>query len=118
MRDEPVQRDEIIGALARIEGQMAHLRNGGRTQFVSDDVSAQVAQLAACQLVIQLQAALDDLPAAFLLENPDLPFHQVRGMRNRLAHGYGDLDAALLWSTIDSALPAFLTALGARLRAG
>ncbi|MFC0291744.1 HepT-like ribonuclease domain-containing protein [Brachybacterium muris] len=36
-------------------------------------------------------------------------------MRNRLAHGYTDIDSLLLWNTVDEALPAFLAELVTRI---
>ena len=65
-------------------------------------------RLAAERLVITVQAALDDLPDAFVDENVDLPFALVRGMRNRLAHGYDDIDARIVWQTLAGRLPEFV----------
>lgn len=32
----------------------------------------------------------------------------MRGMRNRIAHGYFDVDLELVWDTVHKALPALL----------
>ena len=50
---------------------------------------------------------MEDLPESTVSENADLPFAAVRGMRNRLAHGYSEIDVAMLWETISSAIPTF-----------
>jgi uncharacterized protein with HEPN domain len=34
-----------------------------------------------------------------------LPWNQMRGMRNRLAHGYFDINLDVVWSTLQNALP-------------
>lgn len=34
-----------------------------------------------------------------------LPWAQMRGMRNRLAHGYFDINVELVWATLEQSLP-------------
>lgn len=36
---------------------------------------------------------------------PGLPWAQMVGMRNRLLHAYFDVDLAILWDTVELALP-------------
>lgn len=38
-------------------------------------------------------------------ELPDVPWAQIVGMRNRLVHAYFDVDPAILWDTVELALP-------------
>ena len=38
-------------------------------------------------------------------ENPEVPWRLVVGMRNRLVHGYDDVDDARLWQTASEDLP-------------
>ncbi len=35
----------------------------------------------------------------------EIPWHKMRGMRNRITHGYFDIDLDLVWDTLQSALP-------------
>lgn len=39
---------------------------------------------------------LHDDDAAFLARHPSLPWSAMRGMRNRIAHGYFDIDMAIV----------------------
>lgn len=105
MTKDPATPAELVAALDQVTAQARHLTRRGRAAFCADDLDGQVARLAACQVVIQLQAVIDDLPPAALDTLADLPLHAVRGMRNRLAHGYGDTDPALLWQTMAVTLP-------------
>jgi len=41
----------------------------------------------------------------FVAENNTLPWAQMRGMRNRIAHGYFDIDLDIVWQTVTSAIP-------------
>ena len=38
-------------------------------------------------------------------ELPDLPWRLMIGMRNRLVHGYADIDRDILWNTVTEAMP-------------
>jgi uncharacterized protein with HEPN domain len=44
----------------------------------------------------------------FAVRYPDVPWRGMRGMRNRIAHGYFDIDFAVVWETAETALPALL----------
>jgi uncharacterized protein with HEPN domain len=41
----------------------------------------------------------------FAAANPQIPWAQMRGMRNRMAHGYFDIDLNIVWDTVQSSLP-------------
>lgn len=55
--------------------------------------------------------------ASFLAAYPGVPWTSMKGMRNRLAHGYFDIDLQVVWQTVQSSLPALLDALPAVLAA-
>ncbi len=40
--------------------------------------------------------------------HPHIAWRGMRGMRNRIAHGYFDINLDLVWETTQSALPALL----------
>lgn len=37
--------------------------------------------------------------------HPDIPWRQMRGMRNRMAHGYFEIDLDVVWDTVQQSLP-------------
>jgi uncharacterized protein with HEPN domain len=41
----------------------------------------------------------------FAAAHPEIPWAQMRGMRNRMAHGYFDIDLNIVWDTVKSSLP-------------
>ena len=51
--------------------------------------------------------------AGFLDARPDLPWKDMKGMRNRIAHGYFEIDLDMVWETVRSALPELLARLPA-----
>lgn len=46
-----------------------------------------------------------------LSERPDIPWEDVMGMRNHIAHGYFDIDGDLVFTTIKNDLDALLEAI-------
>jgi uncharacterized protein with HEPN domain len=50
--------------------------------------------------------------------HPDVPWRSMRGMRNRIAHGYFDINLDVVWDTVQTALPALLKHLHALHGAG
>jgi len=44
-------------------------------------------------------------------EFPDIPFREIRGMRNIIAHDYGEVDLERVWETAAEDVPALLKTL-------
>lgn len=53
--------------------------------------------------------ATNRLGATFIDEHPHIPWHQIRGMRNRLAHEYDSIDDKMLWDIIQNHLALYLS---------
>ncbi|HLF98036.1 MAG TPA: DUF86 domain-containing protein [Methylococcaceae bacterium] len=49
-----------------------------------------------------------DRYAEFTARHPEVPWRSVRGMRNRIAHGYFDINLDVVWDTVQTALPELL----------
>lgn len=46
--------------------------------------------------------------AEFTQAHPEVPWRSMRGMRNRIAHGYFDINLQVVWDTVQTALPELL----------
>ena len=79
----------------------------GREDFGSD----RVMQLALTQLVEIVGEAATRVSQATQQKNPEIPWSQIIGMRNRLVHGYDVIDYDLLWDTVTKDLPPLITVL-------
>ena len=51
--------------------------------------------------------------ASFLEQHPNVPWRNMKGMRNRIAHGYFDINLDVVWDTVQTALPNLLERLSA-----
>ncbi len=49
----------------------------------------------------------------FAQAHEQIPWRNMRGMRNRIAHGYFDINLDVVWDTVQSALPELLRQLHA-----
>ena len=70
-------------------------------------------QAVVMSLIIVGEAAthiMDRYPE-FSGEQATIPWRSMRGMRNRIAHGYFDIDLEVVWQTVKSALPELLSKL-------
>jgi uncharacterized protein with HEPN domain len=47
----------------------------------------------------------------FIQSHPEIPWMDIVGMRNRIAHGYYGLDFEVVWSTVSESMPKLLAAL-------
>lgn len=79
----------------------------GRDDFLADKRTQQAVIMS---LVIIGEAATKvmDRHPAFVEQNPQVPWRSMRGMRNRIAHGYFDIDLGIVWETVLTALPELL----------
>jgi uncharacterized protein with HEPN domain len=48
---------------------------------------------------------------AFREAHPEIPWAKAVGMRNRLIHGYPDIDLGVLWSTVTEDIPPLIAQL-------
>ncbi|HZD37342.1 MAG TPA: HepT-like ribonuclease domain-containing protein [Actinomycetes bacterium] len=86
--------DDIVAAIDAIRG---HLARGNLSDgLVFDAVRARL---------IEIGEAVKALPADLLAHQPDMPWAQVAGMRDRLAHRHFDTSHAILSATVEQDLP-------------
>ena len=55
--------------------------------------------------LIEIGEAVKRLSPALLSSEPDLPWEEIAGMRDRLAHRYFDTSHAIVQATIDNDIP-------------
>jgi uncharacterized protein with HEPN domain len=95
-----VEWGERVAALVRdmsfdafVENETAHLAAWKCVEVLGEAASN----------ILKLDPALDQ-------ELPHLQLRSAYGMRNRLTHGYTDVDLVVLWGTIQNFVPTMVTA--------
>lgn len=90
-------REAVTQSLVYVEGwEKADFLDDKRTQ-----------QAIILNLIILGEAAtklMDNYPDV-TAAHPEIEWRSMRGMRNRIAHGYYDIDLDVVWETVSSALP-------------
>ncbi|MHB8348307.1 MAG: HepT-like ribonuclease domain-containing protein [Acidiferrobacterales bacterium] len=79
----------------------------GKADFLEDKRTQQAVIMS---LIIIGEAAtkvMDDY-AEFTQAHVRVPWRSMRGMRNRIAHGYFDINLDVVWETVQTALPELL----------
>jgi uncharacterized protein with HEPN domain len=93
-RDDRQRLDDISAAIDAIR---EHLTRGGLADgLVFDAVRVRL---------IEIGEAVKALSPELLEHEPDIPWKEIAGMRDRLAHRYFDTSHAILQGTVDNDLP-------------
>lgn len=95
-----IRVQDILKAISEIEAFTDH---GSLEDFLKDVKAVRAAT--ACLTVIG--EAANHIPQSIKDKYPEIPWEQIRGMRNRIAHEYFSVDDAVIWKTAKERLPAF-----------
>lgn len=90
-RERFIQRvDDILDAIAEIEGFVA---DQGEADFVADRKGV----LAVTHLIMIIGEAAKHLPPDIGMRRSEVPWRDVRSMRDRIVHEYGSINPRLVW---------------------
>jgi uncharacterized protein with HEPN domain len=84
----------------------------GKDDFL-EDKRTQQAVIMSLIIIGEAAAKIMDVYAEFTQAHPEVPWRSMRGMRNRIAHGYFDINLDVVWDTVRTALPELLKQLPA-----
>lgn len=107
--------DYIRHMLGAAELAITYVEGSSRDDFMEDKRTQQAVIL---NIVILGEAATKVVQSYpdFVVDHPEIPWRNMKGMRNRIAHGYFDIDLDIVWNTVQSALPQLLDQLTAIMR--
>jgi uncharacterized protein with HEPN domain len=77
------------------------------------DKKTQQATIMSIVIVGEAATKVMDSDPEFVLVHSEIPWRSMRGMRNRIAHGYFEIDLDVVWETLTTALPALVQQLSA-----
>ena len=78
-----------------------HTSGKTKAEFEKDEV------LVDCVMfrIIQIAENCNKLSEAFQTENIKVPWTAVKGMRNKIVHGYGNVDLTIVYDTVINGIP-------------
>lgn len=102
--------------LVRLPDYLGHMRQAiadarsftegmEQADFVQDKRTQQAVVMSLIVLGEAATKIMDQYPA-FAEQHKQIPWRSMRGMRNRIAHGYFDINLEVVWDTVQTALPA------------
>lgn len=97
MRSDADRVEDILRAIDRIERQTAT----GRERFLHDELL----QTWVVHHLEIIGGAVKGLSDEFRAARPAIPWSAIARMRDRLIHGYWDIDLEAVWVTIQRDLP-------------
>jgi uncharacterized protein with HEPN domain len=78
-----------------------------------EDKRTQQAVILSLIIIGEAATKVMDGHAEFTKSHPEVPWRSMRGMRNRITHGYFDINLDVVWQTVQAALPELLQQLSA-----
>ena len=87
--------------------EAAALWPGGAARNTGD----RTLRLALIRLLEVVGEAASRIPMEFRDEHPEIPWFGVVGLRNRLIHGYDDIDYDIVWQILADDIPSPIAAL-------
>ena len=109
---------DYLGHMSNAAGEIASFIEGqGREDFLADRRTQQ-AVVMNLLIIGEAAAKIMDSDPAFARAHPEVPWRNMRGMRNRMAHGYFETNFELVWETASTEIPRLigvLSVLSARL---
>ena len=81
-----------------------------------DDKRTQSAVVMSLIVIGEAASKVMDQFPEFATSHDEISWRSMRGMRNRIAHGYFDINLEVVWETVQTALPSLLLQLPALIK--
>lgn len=108
----PEYLQHILQAIERILQYTASMDEQG---FL-DDPRTQDAVLRNIEIIGEAARNVERADTKFSALHPEIPWAVIYAMRNRLSHGYFEVDLEIVWKTVRNDLPPLETKISALLR--
>ena len=99
------QSNDYKSTLVRILQNISNIENLLQTTTEESFLNDLKDFNAICLEFIQIGEKVNDLPPSFYDSYPDIPWHELYGLRNRIVHGYEKVKKSIIWATIQQDLP-------------
>ena len=104
---------DYLGHMQQAASDACSFVEGLAKEDFLEDKRTQQAVIMSLIIIGEAVTKVMDGYADFALAHRQVPWRNMRGMRNRIAHGYFDINLDLVWDTVQTALPELLKQLSA-----
>lgn len=91
-----------------IERAIRYAGSLGSLVALEQDEQAQDAIVRTLSVIGEAANRIHKVAPTFVAEHPELPWTQMRGIRNKVVHDYFDVAWDVVWDTVKQDLPALL----------
>lgn len=107
--------DKTADLLNHIEGAaidvIEFVEGVNKDEFISDKKTQQ-AVIFSFMIMGEASTKIIEVNPDLVAVNENIPWSNMKGMRNRIAHGYFQLDLDIIWDTIENDLPNLVKEIG------
>ncbi len=100
-KDPQVRIAHILDSVDAVETYLA----GTTEDSVAKDVKTRDAVTRRLEIIGEAVKSLDTLAPEILAGHPEVPWKNIKGMREKLAHDYDTISVPILWNTATQELP-------------
>ncbi len=104
---------DYLGHMQQAASDACSFVEGLAKEDFLEDKRTQQAVIMSLIIIGEAVTKVMDGYADFALAHRQVPWRNMRGTRNRIAHGYFDINLDLVWDTVQTALPELLKQLPA-----
>jgi uncharacterized protein with HEPN domain len=103
----PRDDERLLDMLVAARRASKKVENASHEEFADDEDL----QLAVVYLIQAIGEAARGVSMETPRTHPEVPWHEIIGMRNRLVHDYLNVDAGKVWETATNDLPQLIAAI-------
>jgi uncharacterized protein with HEPN domain len=107
--DESLQH--LLDDMLQAAREAVSFVEGSSAEEFHRNIMAQRAVTMCIHTIGECAARLAEQHSYFVAKHPRLPLDEMRGMRNRIAHGYSQINFHTVWRTATEDLPALIAML-------
>ena len=93
------------GVLERVLENIDHISELLQTITPESFISDLKDYNALCLELVHIGEKVHQLPEAFVEAHPEVPWHELYGLRNRIVHGYEKVKKSIVWATVTQDIP-------------
>jgi uncharacterized protein with HEPN domain len=90
-----------------IRSALSYVEAMDKDAFLADPRTQQAVSMNLLIIGEAVAKLIEHYPSV-LDQHPAVPWASIKGMRNRIAHGYFEIDLDVVWQTVQHSLPALL----------
>jgi uncharacterized protein with HEPN domain len=103
-KEDLTAKDFLQHILEAADRVLRYTKGMGRKEF-SADTLVQDAVISNVEIIGEATNNLLEVAPGIAASYPSIPFVQIRGMRNRVAHGYFAVSLSMIWDTVQVDIP-------------